>query len=34
VTGAQVLTVSQPDAAFRRAFPALPDPLPLGFGGR
>ena len=33
VTGAQVLTVSQPDAAFRRAFPALPDPLPLGFGG-
>ncbi len=32
VTGDQLLTISRPDPAFRRAFPALPDPLPPGFG--
>jgi 23S rRNA pseudouridine1911/1915/1917 synthase len=31
ITGAQVLTISGPDPAFRRAFPRLPDPLPSGF---
>ena len=31
VTGAQVLTTSRPDPAFRHAFPRLPDPLPSGF---
>jgi len=31
VTGAEVLTTSRPDPAFRLAFPRLPDPLPSRF---
>ena len=31
VTGAEVLTTSRPDPAFRLAFPRLPDPLPSSF---